>query len=253
MVAVIYAAYSLVRNVAVSGPAEAFDNALRIMSAQQRLGVGHELAWQQWALRHESVVVAANYFYGTAYIAVTIGTLVWLYRRHPGRYSLWRNTLVGGTVLALAGFALFPLMPPRLMDAHLSNPAWAFVDTMATYPALWSFDTETVAALSNQFAAMPSLHCGWAMWVAAAVWANTGTHPARTIARAGAVGYATTTVVVVVITGNHFFLDAAGGAAVMTAGFGIATVVARTARRRNSLAVQPHTGVQQRWSNAATG
>jgi hypothetical protein len=223
VVAGVYAAYSLVRNLSAGGAADAFDNALRIIDAQQRLGIGHELAWQQWALQHEPLVVLANYFYGTAYIVVTIGTLVWLYLQHAPSYPLWRNTLAGGTLLALVGFTTFPLMPPRLMDGHLSNPAWAFVDTMATYPALWSFDTETISSISNQFAAMPSLHCGWAMWVGAALW----THSRKPLVRTAAIAYPTATVAVVVITGNHFFLDAVGGAAVMAGGYAIARVLPR--------------------------
>jgi hypothetical protein len=253
VVAALYVVYSMVRNLSTAGAGDAFNNALVIMRAQRLLGIDHELAWQQWALQHEAVIVAANYFYGTAYIVVTVGTLVWLYRRHSATYPLWRNTLVAGTLLALVGFAAFPLMPPRLMDGHLSNPGWAFVDTMATYPALWSFDAETISAISNQFAAMPSLHCGWAMWVGAAMWS----HSRRPFTRITAVAYPAITVVVVVITGNHFFLDAVGGAAVMAGGLVIATAIdkatGRATQRRGAQQGVQATPHDQRWPRATTG
>lgn len=226
LVAVLYLAYSAVRNVSAGDPGDAFANAVRVMDLQEQLRLNHELAWQQWALDHESLVIVANYFYGAAYMLVTLGTLVYLFRRFPNSYPLWRNTLVIGTLLALVGFAAFPLMPPRLLDFHDTAGAWGFVDTMATYPTLWSFQSEAIATISNQFAAMPSLHCGWAMWVSAALWPHLRTWWSRTLT----VGYTTVTVVVVVITGNHFFLDAVGGALVMTVGYLVALTFTRAGR-----------------------
>jgi hypothetical protein len=222
----LYIVYSLIRNATTSGAAEALGNARRIVDLQALLGLNQELAWQEWALRHEAIIVAANYFYGAAYVVVTIATLVWLYRRFPDSYPVWRTTIIAGTMLALVGFALFPLMPPRLLDVH-DTVTWGFVDTMARYPTLWSFQSEAMARISNQFAAMPSLHCGWAMWVAAALWP----HLRSWWARALAVAYPLITIVVVVITGNHFILDAAGGALVMAAGYGIAVLTTRAGRQ----------------------
>jgi hypothetical protein len=226
LVAGLYLIYSLIRNLSAGDPVDAFANAVRIMDLQQRLRINQELLWQQWALDHESLIIVANYFYGAAYVLVTLGTLVYLFRRFPNRYPLWRNTLVGGTLLALIGFATFPLMPPRLLDFHDTVVTWGFVDTMATYPTLWSFQSETMTAISNQFAAMPSLHCGWAMWVCAALWPTLNSWWARSLA----VGYPVVTVIVVVITGNHFFLDALGGALVMIVGYIIATACTRAGR-----------------------
>jgi hypothetical protein len=228
LVAGLYLVYSAIRNVSAGEPGDAFANAMRIMDLQQRMRINWELSWQQWALDHESLIIVSNYFYGAAYVLVTLGTLVFLYRRFPDSYPLWRNTLVVGTLLALVGFATFPLMPPRLLDVHDAFGTWGFVDTMATYPTLWSFQSETMTAISNQFAAMPSLHCGWALWVCAALWP----HLATWWAKALAAGYAIVTVIVVVITGNHFFLDAVGGAFVMGVGYLVAIAVTRAGRTR---------------------
>lgn len=224
----LYLVYSLIRNVAAGDPTDAFANAIRIIDLQEQLRLNQELAWQQWALAHEGLVIVANYFYGAAYAVVTLGTLVYLFRKFPASYPFWRNTLVVGTLLALVGFAAFPLMPPRLLDFYDNVGTWGFVDTMATYPTLWSFQSEAMSTISNQFAAMPSLHCGWAMWVCAALWPHLRTWWSRAVAA----GYALTTVIVVVITGNHFFLDAVGGAFVMTIGYLVATAFTRMERSR---------------------
>jgi hypothetical protein len=236
LVAGLYLIYSIIRNLSAGDPVDAFANAVRIMDLQQRLRINQELMWQQWALDHESLIIVANYFYGAAYVLVTLGTLVYLFRRFPDRYPLWRNTLVGGTLLALIGFATFPLMPPRLLDFHDTVVNWGFVDTMATYPTLWSFQSGTMTAISNQFAAMPSLHCGWAMWVCAALWPTLNSWWARSLA----VAYPVVTVIVVVITGNHFFLDALGGALVMTLGYLAATAFTRAGRADRTTPARPN-------------
>jgi hypothetical protein len=238
LVALLYGIYSMIRNVSTSGAEQALSNARRVVTLQDMLGLNEELNWQAWALQHHALIVTANYFYGAAYVVVTIGTLVWLFRRFPDSYPFWRNTLAAGTLIALAGFALFPLMPPRLLDAH-DSATWGFVDTMAQYPTLWSFQSEAIATISNQFAAMPSLHFGWSLWVFAALWPHLRTAWARALAMA----YPLATVMAVVVTGNHFFIDAAGGAAVMIAAYGVARLVtraghtgppARPPRRRDS-------------------
>ena len=220
----VYAVYSAVRAMTVAGPDEAFTNATTVVGVQDVLGVNVELAWQRWALQSPDLVVGANWFYGVAYAVVTPATLIWLYRRHPDRYGLWRNTLAFGTLLALVGFALFPLMPPRLLDVHDLVGGWGFVDTLATHSAPWSFQSSAVTAVANPYAAMPSLHCGWALWVGAAIWTTTRSRPAK----AFAVAYPLATLVTVVITGNHFVIDAVGALAVMGTGW----VAALTVQRR---------------------
>jgi len=219
----VYVIYSAVRAVTVAAPDEAFTNATTIVGLQDVLGINVEGAWQRWALQWPDLIVGANWFYGVAYAVVTPATLIWLYRRHPDRYSLWRNTLALGTLAALVGFALFPLMPPRLLDVYDLIGGWGFVDTLATHPAPWSFQSSAVTAVANPYAAMPSLHCGWALWVGAAIWSSTRSRPARVFA----VAYPLTTFLTVVITANHFVIDAVGALAVMGAGWVVAVTVQR--------------------------
>jgi hypothetical protein len=228
IVLVFDAIYETVRNSSKSGAARAFDNAIKVIDWQKTLGIYREPEMQRWALHYEWLIVAANYFYGSAYIAVTIASLIFLYRRFPDDYPLWRNTLLVGTLLGLIGFATFPLMPPRLLDALGDHrQVFGYVDTLVKYPTFWSFDSPAMKSISNQFAAMPSLHCGWALWSCAVFWPRVK----HWWAKALAVAYPIVTIVVVVITGNHYMLDAAGGAVIFLIGYGAARLATRAGRQ----------------------
>jgi hypothetical protein len=229
IVVVLDLVYETVRNMSSASPEKAYRNAERLIQWQRDLGINHEHTIQQWALNATPLIIAANYFYGSVYIGATIFGLFFLYRRHSDDYPLWRNTLAIGTLLGLIGFATFPLMPPRLLDVSGLSPAhiWGFRDTLLEYPTFWSFDSEGMKAISNQFAAMPSLHCGWAFWGLAVFYPRVKTWWGKTLA----VLYPVTTITVVVVTGNHYFLDAVGGLVIMVVGYGIARLITRAGRR----------------------
>ena len=145
IVVVVDLVYETVRNMSSAKPEKAYRNAERLIQWQRDLGIWHEHAIQQWALDVTPLVIVANYFYGSAYIAATIFGLVFLYRWHSDDYPLWRNTLAIGTLLGLIGFATFPLMPPRLLD--VMGPAghnWDFVDTLLV-ESTTPIDEETTA------------------------------------------------------------------------------------------------------------
>lgn len=228
IVVVVYVVYESIRKVSEGRPSVAFDNAMRIIDWQEALRIYHEKAIQDWSLQWQPLIVVSNYFYGSAYIICTIATLVFLYRRWPNDYPLWRNTLAIGTMLGLVGFFAFPLMPPRLLDDLGDGRVFGYVDTMVSYPTFWSFDSEAMQTVSNQFAAMPSLHCGWALWSLWALLPRVRTWWMKTLV----VLYPVATIYVVVATGNHYFLDAVGGLAIFLVGYGVARVVTRAGRGR---------------------
>lgn len=227
IIGVVYVVYETVRNLSKSGQEVAYANAMRIIDWQEALRIYHEKAVQDWSLQFTPLIVASNYFYGSAYIVGTIATLVWLYLRRSDDYPLWRNTLLFGTLLGLVGFATFPLMPPRLLDVMGDGRIFGFVDTLQSYPTFWSFNSSAMKTISNQFAAMPSLHCGWALWASAALYPRVRTWWMKAVA----ITYPLVTIYVVVATGNHYLLDAVGGAVVFGAGYGIARLVTRAGRR----------------------
>ncbi len=236
LVLAFYASYTMVRNFTRGDAAVAFANAERVMRLQQRLGLNVELAWQAWVLPHTWVVVAANYFYGSANFVVTVGVLIWCYRRFPADYRLVRRSLSALILVSLAAYVAFPLMPPRLLDRLGSGAApgissgSGFVDTMATYPTFWSFASSSVDKVTNQFAAMPSLHCAFAIWCAWALVPRCRRRATKTVA----VLYPIVTAAVVVVTGNHFLLDIVGGAVVVVIGVTIGRLVGRRSARVQS-------------------
>jgi len=224
--AVFYEVYSFIRNLHHSTPAEARANALDIIRWERALGMFHEQAVQAWAQGWHAGIVAANYFYGSLHFIVTVGVMIFLYRKWTDDYPLWRNTLAIGTALALIGFAFFPLAPPRMFDGSTFHLNLGFIDTLAKDPAFWSFNEGAMKKISNQFAAMPSVHCAWAGWCACALVPRLR----HGWAKALAILYPVCTVTVIVVTANHFFLDAVGGFFVLTAGYGFARLVTKAGR-----------------------
>jgi hypothetical protein len=211
-----YGVYTLVRNrgLDLDAHAQAFTNAKRVIRAEEFLHSFHE-AWLQHLFYPSAkwFIEFWNIFYGSAHFIVTVIAIVWLFRRDPKRYPLWRNTLAFTTGLALLGFAFFPLMPPRLLPAH-----YEFVDTLQVVGGLWSFDSGTMSKISNQYAAMPSLHFGWSSWCALVLFPMIK----RRWVRALVAVYPLMTLFAIVVTANHYWIDAAGGAAVLAVGFTLA-------------------------------
>jgi len=224
--AVFYEVYSFIRNLHHSTPAEARANALDIIRWERALGMFHEQAVQAWAEGWHAGIVAANYFYGSLHFIVTVGVMIFLYRKWTDDYPLWRNTLAIGTALALIGFAFFPLAPPRMFDGSTFHMNLGFIDTLAKDPAFWSFNEGAMKKISNQFAAMPSVHCAWAGWCACALVPRLR----HGWAKALAIFYPVCTVTVIVVTANHYFLDAVGGFFVLAVGYGVARLVTKAGR-----------------------
>ncbi len=233
-VAAFYGIYSAVRNIFGSaggvGRAAvdiAFNHAKAVIAIQDAIGLWFEPELQDWYLDlpANGGIRIWNIYYGTAHFVVTVVALVWMFRRQPERYPVWRNTLAAMTALALIGFASFSLMPPRLLDdtsvygacrgAEKACHGYQVTDTLAVYGGLWSFDSGAMAQVSNQYAAMPSMHTGWSTWCAIVLWPLVR----RRWVRALVVAYPVATVFCILVTGNHYWLDAVGGLVALGAGW----------------------------------
>ncbi len=224
-----YSIYTSIRNTQGSlrvGTEHAYNNAIKIIDAEKILRIYYEESIQQFFLGNRKFVRSLNIFYGTGHFVVTISALIWTYVHLPARYPRMRNTLLATTGLALIGFAFFPLMPPRLMPT-----SFGFMDTLDVYGGSWSFNKGAMQRISNQYAAMPSLHFGWSTWCAISFWpwALNGKLWRKLLLLA----YPTTTTFTIVVTGNHFVLDAAGGALCLLFGYQIALLLARVNARIN--------------------
>lgn len=223
-IGVFYAVYTGIRNTQGSarvGELHAFNNAKKIIQAERTFHIFVEEPVQQAFLGVSWFMRSLNIFYGTGHFIVTLAALTWTYLHLPARYPRMRNTLLLTTGMALFGFAFFPLMPPRLMPA-----AYGFVDGLAKYGGSWSFDSGAMQRISNQYAAMPSLHFGWSAWCAISFWpwAMNG----RWWRKVLLIAYPAFTTFTIVVTGNHFWLDAAGGAIGLAVGYTISLWLART-------------------------
>ncbi|MEU4995011.1 bifunctional glycosyltransferase 87/phosphatase PAP2 family protein [Streptomyces sp. NPDC021622] len=221
LIRVGYSAYQQARLAATGGTisggrATAEQHGEQIYSIEQFLHIDVE----HW-VNHAVVKVSwleefFNFYYTSFHFLVPLTVLGVLYVRRPAEYRWARSALGFATVLALVGFWLYPLAPPRLM------PDLDFIDTVHGVQDFTQPDYGTLTALTNQYAAMPSLHFGWSLWcglviaILAPKWwmkALGLLHPLFTVSA-------------IVATGNHWVLDAVGGAAVVGAGFGLGYLLA---------------------------
>ncbi|MFG2052584.1 phosphatase PAP2 family protein [Micromonospora sp. NPDC048930] len=195
LVATLFLAYKVGRVAAAGRESTALTNGEWVWRLERLLRLPGEAAVQQPLLDHHLLIRLANSYYAYVHFPATAICLVWLYARRPADYRWLRQALAVLTAAALALHVLFPLAPPRM------TALTGLVDTGSRYgPAVYG--SPAADTLSNQYAAMPSLHVGWALAVAVALVAGTAgrlrwlwlAHPLVTL-------------LVVVATGNHYWLD----------------------------------------------
>lgn len=216
LIAVSYWTYSLIRNAVPEQKAAALANADWIWKAEQSLGIAVEERVNHAVNSVTWLVVSMNYYYATLHFVMTIGVLVWIYRFHPGRYAATRLVLFATTGVALVGYYLYPLAPPRLMNGQGSNGP-SFIDTVLVHHTWGSMASGNLKHMSNQYAAMPSMHIGWSLWCGLTIFAVASAPWARILGLL----YPTATLVVIVATANHFWLDAVGGMLCLAFGYAV--------------------------------
>ncbi len=165
---------------------------------------------EQWAqhlvLHNHLVVKAANWYYIVGHTPVLAVFLLWLYLRHRPQFARWRTALAVGCIVGEL-IQIMAVAPPRLA-LH------GIIDTGQLYgPAVYEADG---AGFAPQLAAMPSLHCVWAITIGAAVFMLAG----RGWRWLGPL-HVVLTVLTVTVTGNHYWLDAAAGAALVLLGLAV--------------------------------
>ena len=203
-----YWIYSQVRNLVPEQASIARRHGRGVQHLQDALHLNFERSLNKFVAEHEPVAQVMNYYYATLHFAVTIGCLVWLFRAHPRIYRGARTILFATSLIALAGFYLYPLAPPRLL------PQYGYVDTVLKFHTWGSLADPNIAEHSNQYAAMPSLHMGWALWCGVSIYLCAQRRWVRVL---GLI-YPVTTLLVIVGTANHFIIDAVAGLAVFLLG-----------------------------------
>ncbi|MFF0214866.1 phosphatase PAP2 family protein [Streptomyces vinaceus] len=209
LIGVSYWTYSLIRNAVPEQKADALANADWLWDLERTLGIAVEQSVNHAVNSVTWLIVGMNYYYATLHFVVTIGVLVWIYRFHPGRYAATRMVLFATTGVALLGYFFFPLAPPRLMNGG------HFVDTVLVHHTWGSMASGNLKHMSNQYAAMPSMHIGWSLWCGLTIFAVASAPWARILGLL----YPVATLVVIVATANHFWLDAVGGMLCLAFGY----------------------------------
>lgn len=219
LVTALFLVYKLGRLLANGHETRAFRNADRVWDAERAVHLPGEGAIQQLLLHGEPLIRTANTYYAAVHFPATLAFLVWLYARRPAHYVWSRRVLALVTAAALGLHLLMPLAPPRMLAAS------GLVDTARVYgPSVYGATPET-DSMANQFAAMPSLHFGWALMVAIGLIAAT-----RSRLRVLWLLHPLVTLLVIVGTANHYWFDALAAAALL----GLALLAVRAPGHRTA-------------------
>jgi hypothetical protein len=218
LVALAFLLYFIVRANVVDRPDLALANAREVIDAERALGVFAEPSWQQAILDSGLLVRFFNfvYFWLDFPLIVALGLSMYAFRRR--QYTFTRDAILFSGAAALICYSLLPVAPPRLV------PETGMIDTLQSYNNL-SYQAQSTDFFVNPYAAMPSLHVGWAVLVSIGVvmaW------PGNRLVLALAIAHPIAQTASTVFTGNHFFLDAAGGLAAAAAGLAFAVFMQRT-------------------------
>jgi membrane-associated phospholipid phosphatase len=146
------------------------------------------------------VIDFANQVYLNAQFSIAIGFLLWLYLFRNESYYFVRNMFVVAMGIALVGYTAYPTAPPRMF------PELGFVDTLNAYSDV-GHDSSIAKIFINPYAAVPSMHCAFAMMIGA-----TGVMLCKH--RVSKVLWAFWPLLVswvTIVTANHYWVDAALG------------------------------------------
>lgn len=221
ILAVLWVIYLVGRLVVEGTPSEARLHAMQLWDFERQLRLPDEGRIQEWLLGSHAAADVGNLAYKYLHFPAMIGTLLVLVAHRRATYVWVRNIVVVTTGLALVGHAVYPLAPPRLV------PALGVVDTGVRFGDS-VYGTRPGTGLTNQYAAMPSMHVAWAAIIAIAIVTCLNSRW-----RWLALVYPGLVWIIVVVTGNHYWLDGAVGVACLAVAVALVSV-AKTTKWRAS-------------------
>ncbi|MDE3133259.1 MAG: phosphatase PAP2 family protein [Acidobacteriota bacterium] len=202
LAAVAYAGYEAVRGLVAVDGARPFADATRIIELERTLHVFAEPRLQAWVTHHARwLLELADWTYLNAHFLLTAAALVFIYLRRNDSFCFVRNMFMVAMLVALAGYAVFPTAPPRLM------PQWGFSDSVRQFTGVGSAQG-LARLLLNPYAAVPSMHVCFALMIGLPMSRLVHGRTASVLWRV----YPLLIVFVVVVTGNHYFTDVVLGA-----------------------------------------
>ncbi len=210
----LYLFYLFVRGITEGRTSEAVSRAASIIKFEQAIGIFWEPRLQAGILDIEFLVNLMNWIYMWGFWPVILLAAIWMFFRHREAYHLYRNAFIISGAIGLLIFALFPVAPPRFMEA------WGFVDTIAERSDVYGlFQTPDFV---NQYAAMPSLHFGWSLLLGTAI-VGQATH---LLLRLFGLVLPIAAFASIVLTANHYIVDGLAGGSVAMLGL-LAAVLLR--------------------------
>jgi len=226
LVVALYALWQYAGSFSVMGPGGAIGRAQWLWHLERAWHLPSEALVQNLVLPYPLIVEAFNIYYATMHFTALVIFLVWLFAAHRARYQRIRAILVIFTAASLL-IQLVPVAPPRMLTGI------GLIDTAQVYgQSVYAIG----GGMADQFSAMPSVHVGWAMLIAFAVWRVTASR-----GRWLAVAHAVLTWVVVVATANHFWLDGIVAAALLALALAVAAAASAgaLALRNSAMALHP--------------
>lgn len=180
-------------------------NGRAVWDLEATLHIQNEAWFQHLILDHSWLVRASNYYYATAHLTGMLIFLVWLWLRHRDVYARWRNVMVGFTGISLL-VQIVPVAPPRLIGGTgLEDTAKIYGQSVYDYVG---------SNMAHQYAAMPSIHAGWAVLIAIACY-TCSTSRWRWMG----VAHGVLTLYVIVATANHYWLDSFAAAGILAVAY----------------------------------
>jgi membrane-associated phospholipid phosphatase len=211
-------AYTFVRGIVDSERALAFTHGQQVIDFERSIGTFFEPSLQAFFLPAQWAIDLANQIYLNAQFSIALGFLLWLYMFRNQSYYFVRNMFVAAMGLALIGYTLYPTAPPRMF------PEYGFVDTINDFSNV-NHDSSLAKIFINPYAAVPSMHCAFAMMIG-----GTGFMVCkRWASRILWLGWPLLVSWVTIVTANHYWVDAALGWLVALSA---ALIAARLARAR---------------------
>jgi hypothetical protein len=212
--AAVYGIYEFSRGAFAGNASTAMRHAMQIASLERSMHLFIERDLQEAAHTLPLVLGLFGGLYLTLHLVATGGYLAWLYTRRPTAYAAVRNTLLLATLISLVIFALYPAAPPRVAGIGIA-------DTVSG--GQFNLNHGLISSFYNPFAAMPSMHFGYALIIGVSLASE-----ADAIAtRFAGLLYPALVLLIIVTTGNHFLLDAIAGAFVV----GVAALMVRALTR----------------------
>lgn len=218
LVASLYSVWRLARVLPLAHDQGAIDRARQVDRLQHILHMPTELSLQHFVLRHDWLARFSNTYYAIVHVPALIAFLVWLFVRYRQRYPRWRNALAIMTAFCVV-IRFVRVAPPRFLTDL------GYIDLATHYG--WSLYGPVGTGVSDQFAAMPSIHVGWAALVSFGIVA-VSTSRWRWLF----LGHLVLTMLAVSATGNHWWMDGIVAIALLGIAIAIDVGVRRLARSR---------------------